>query len=528
MVSGKLQRSDANSIADAALAQFFLTSQNKHHVQKLLEKTLQLALDFKTRERVSHYRPIDELMEEYCVELPKHGTDTNELADLIAQLLDSSINWSSPRFMGFNDAGNSISGLMGAVIEATCQQNLINSDFCARSATFIEICTVRWLRELVGYVNPTGITGVHGIGGVATTGGTSSNMYGLLMARKNAYPDSFARGIPRDARPKVLVAGDITHYSVGAAAGLIGFGTEAIVKVPTTDFAMSPSALREAIRACQGRGEDVVCVVFNVGDSRTLTIDDLPGLLEVTKELVPNCWVHADACNGGQLLFSKRYRHRLAGIDRVDSIALDPHKVFNVPYVLSYFLFKEPAAAQGFWSSSSLIMRDPWALGQLTPNIGSKTWSSLKLFLLLKHLGTEKLAEIVDCRIELARNLRSRLNADRRFRLLTVTSDVNSVPFIYVGAGGPAAPSPSHLYRLNEDIYNRMLREGTWYLHGFPISDDGNCLEQGREQKLFVLRFMTSHPCVGESELEGLVDYLGAIGDAALQSLGRDREGDPK
>src|SRR5581483_12490597 len=100
----------------------------------------------------------------------------------------------------------------------------------------------------------------------------------------------------------------------------------------------------------------------------------------LVKKLAPKCWVHVDACNGGQLLFSNRHRERLKGIAKADSIALDPHKVFNVPYTLSYFLYKDPRQAAGFWTSSTLIMRDPWALGQLTPNIGSKSFASLKLY----------------------------------------------------------------------------------------------------------------------------------------------------
>jgi L-2,4-diaminobutyrate decarboxylase len=493
----------------------YLDAGNAADVEACLQKVLALALEFKTRPEVSRHHSIAHFLKKYVAPLPAEGCSEQELLDTIRGVLAESINWSSEMFMGFNDAGNSVAGLMGALVESTCQQNLINSDFSARAATFVEIATVRWLRELAGYDNPAKLRGVSDLGGVATTGGTCSNMYGLLMARKNFYPDSIRAGIPRAAKPRILVPADITHYSVAGAVGLVGFGTDSILKVPTKDFRMDLNGLEQELRGIAARGEDAVALVVNAGDSRTLTLDDFTAVDALRRRLAPKCWIHVDACNGGQLLFSSKYRGRLRGIETADSIALDPHKVFNVPYTLSYFLFKNPKNADGFWSSSTLIMRDPWALGQLTPNIGSKSWASLKLYLLVKRLGKERLGALIDRRIELSARFRGLLAADERFRLVTGESDVNSVPFVYVGDAEKARADPARLFAVNEAIYARMLQEGSVYVHGFPIKDDGDCLGRGRETKLFVLRFMTGNPAVGESELARLIAELARLGAAA-------------
>lgn len=495
---------------------YFLNSENKAEVEALLARVLRVALDFKVRHQVNHFQGIDELIRKYVVPLPTESVEADQLIESVEEMLRDSINWSSPMFMGFSDAGNSIAGLMGSLIEAMCQQNLINSDFCARAATFVEIATVRWLRELVGYSSRKQLSSVEDVGGVGTTGGTCSNMYGLLMARKNAYPDSFQHGLPVGAKPRILIPADITHYSVPAAVGLLGFGTDAILKIPTDDFAMNLNGLRDSMRRCLDHGEDIVAVVANVGDSRTLTLDDLERLCDVVREQAPATWIHADACNGGQLLFSRKYRQRLRGIELVDSIALDPHKVLNIPYTLSYFLFKDPRLAKGFWSSSTLIMRDLWALGQLTPNIGSKNWSSLKMYLLIRHLGTKNLADIIDRRIDLAERFREILAGHMKFLLLTDSSDVNSVPFIYVGNGPLDA---GYLYRLNEKVYNHMLRDGGFYVHGFPIKDDSDRLRNGQKSMLFVLRFMTANPNVRDDNLLDLVERLTRIGDSVAASM---------
>lgn len=492
---------------------YFLGPENRDTVEDLLFQILRLGLDFKLRRQVNHFKSVDELIRDYVVDLPIEGSTATEVTDWVKEMLHDSINFSSPMFMGFPDAGNSVAGMMGSLTEAMCQQNLINSDFCARAATFIEIATVRWLRQLVGYENPEQMASVEDVGGVATTGGTCSNMYGLLMARKNAYPDAYAQGIPVSAKPRILIPADITHYSVPAAAGLLGFGTDSVVKIPTDRFAMDLGSLRESMNRCLDQGEDIVAVIANIGDSRTLTIDAVKRIVEVVREVSPNTWIHADACNGGQLLFSGRYRHRLEGIELVDSITLDPHKVLNVSYTLSYFLFKEPRWAKGFWSSSTLIMRDLWAMGQLTPNIGSKSWSSLKMYLLIRHLGMKKLNEIVDRRMDVADRVRQLLAANSEFCLVTGSSDVNSVPFLYIGTGGL---SPKQLYRLNEEIYRQMLRDGSFYLHGFPIKDDADCLGNQQKDMLFVLRFMSAHPDVDVADCKAMISRVSLIGRDVL------------
>ena len=168
----------------------FLSQANEKKIEKYLNDVLAMVLKFKNREKVSNFKGYEYFLGKYVGKMPQKEASLDTLKGVVEDLLDESVNFSSKMFMGFPDAGNSVSGIIGGIIESTCQQNLLNSDFCARSATFIEICTVRWCRELIGYQNDHKLTDVKSLGGVATTGGTCSNMYGLLMARKRAYPES--------------------------------------------------------------------------------------------------------------------------------------------------------------------------------------------------------------------------------------------------------------------------------------------------------------------------------------------------
>ena len=498
---------------------FYISSKNSAEVKSHLDKIISLALDFKTREKVSHYLETNQFLEKYINNIPEKGCSIEDLITVVDELLQESVNFSSPMFMGFPDSGNSIAGVMGGIVEASCQQNLINSDFCARSATFIEICTVRWLRELIGYKNCLKPESVLNLGGVATTGGTCSNMYGLLMARKNAYPDFFKTGLPKGAKPRILIASDVTHYSISGAVGLLGFGTDSILKVPTKNFCYDLIALEKTIQDCIKNGENIVCLVINAGDSRTLSIDKIDDIITMVKTLIPNCWVHVDGCHGGQLLFSNKYRNRINGIEKADSISLDPHKVFNLPYTLSYFIFKDPDQLDGFWTSSSLIMRDPWALGQLTPNIGSKSWSAIKFYLLVKHLGKDNLSKIIDNRIDLATKFRRFIKQSQKFYLLTHSSDINSVPFIYIGSKSNLSKGSSFINELNSKIYDEMLKSGEYYLHGFPIKDDCNLFGHGMDKSYFVLRYMCGNPFTEDHHIMKVIDALEEVGDNILKSI---------
>lgn len=498
----------------------FLSQTNEKKIKQYLNDALAIVLKFKNREKVSNFKSCEYFLNKYVEKLPEEEGSLDILKGIVGDLLDESVNFSSKMFMGFPDAGNSIAGIIGGIIESTCQQNLLNSDFSARSATFIEICTVRWCRELIGYQNDQKLTDIKSLGGVATTGGTCSNMYGLLMARKRAYPESFSRGLPKNASPKIFIPSDITHYSVSSSAGMIGLGTESIEKVKTKNFFLDLVSLENQLKKSKKNGDQILSVVLNAGDSRTLTIDPLREAIEIVRSIEPLAWVHVDACHGGQLLFSHKHKERICGIELADSISLDPHKVFNLPYALSYFLFKDPREIEGFWTSSSLITSDPWALGQLTPNIGSKTWSTLKFYLLLKHLGAQQLGNVIDNRIEMANKFRAIVARNPHFKLLTNHSDLNSVPFFYArNSKTDFMQSESFLYALNEKIYKNMLRQGDFYLHGFPIRDDCNILGLGREHRVFVLRYMCGNPTTQEEDLETLMTKLCAVAEETVESF---------
>lgn len=80
-------------------------------------------------------------------------------------------------------------------------------------------------------------------------------------------------------------------------------------------------------------------------------------------------------------------KHKIKGIENFDSVTTDPHKVFNLPYVISALLIRDPKNIRKVMSLSDLIMQEPFSFGQVTPFIGSKSRLSLKLRFFIKNLG---------------------------------------------------------------------------------------------------------------------------------------------
>ena len=149
---------------------------------------------------------------------------------------------------------------------------------------------------------------------------------------------------------------------------------------------MCPHCEGRVKKALEENKGKIMCVVAYVGDSRTMTIENLKEVHRIVKESDPNIWLHADACHGFSLGFSEKLKHKISGIELFDSISTDPHKVLAIPYCVSALLVKNPETFKLISSSSDLIMQEQYAWGQVTPFIGSKSWVSLKIWFLIKNV----------------------------------------------------------------------------------------------------------------------------------------------
>lgn len=364
-----------------------ITLTDREASAELLKQAVDLGLDFKLQSEIFRRRSRpDQLRDLLISELPERPSSIREiLQEFSTTVLPLCKNEISPHFCGFSDTGDDVAALVGGVLALFTQQNLINQSFDSPSATFIEVAVLRWLRGLIGFVNPApgDVSTVWDVGGVVTHGGTMSNTIAMMLAREHKSPGTMEQGVADPPRFSIVVPRGIGHYSVKSALTWIGIGSQ-LIEVDTSGYRYDLRALERALREHADR---VMAVVAYAGDSRTQTVDDLRGVHDVVRSVDDRIWLHADACWGLVCACSDQLRSKIDGITGYDSVTVDPHKVMAVPYSLSALLVRDAASLRAISSYSDLIMQEDFAFGQVTPFVGTKGWLSLKLWMMMRAQG---------------------------------------------------------------------------------------------------------------------------------------------
>lgn len=503
---------------------FFGDHEQKGDLFESLVKALGIGAGFKCQSpvRKSAYKSPDVMT---FSDVPEEGVSFDSLLDTFKEIAGNSTNFSSPNFIGFPDSGNSIAGLSASILVPFLNQNLINQDFCAPEATFIEMESIHWLRKLIGYRIAGSYSSALDAGGCAVHGGVLANTIALLAARERSFPGTMRNGIKYDtSKVKVIAPGAISHYSIRASMAWIGLGETNLIELPVTgDFKLNKKKLETEINRQWDDGNEIMACVAYAGDSRTMSVDSLQYLGEILNNY--GIWFHVDSCHGIQLLFSDKHRSKLQGIEMADSVTVDPHKVCWVPYVNSYVLFKNNSVLKSVATSSDLITKEKWSLGQTTPFIGSKAFNSLKFWSVIKHMGKKRIGEYVDKRMALTDLIKKKV--DLNDSLLRINdSDINSCMFVYI----PKHLRSSRIGYKNLDLFNeinfeikeKIKKDGTYYIHGFPIKMmDSDIFPEGSSVQ--VLRSMNGNPLTGGDEIDEILNEIITIGDSLYESrVGRD------
>ncbi|MGW6237355.1 pyridoxal-dependent decarboxylase [Streptomyces sp. NPDC055094] len=211
----------------------------------------------------------------------------------------------------------------------------------APAATALETLLLQELAGLVGYEPEQAA-------GVLTSGGTESNLMGLMLARDRVLGAASGRqieltgvqgaGTDHAPRPRIL-ASAAAHFSVQRAAALLGLGEDAVLPVPVDHhLRMDTEALADVLDGCAGRGELPVAVVATAGTTDTGAIDPLRACAALAAE--HGAWLHVDAAYGGGALLSDRLAPLLDGLGLADSVSLDWHKLGWQPAAAGVFLVR--------------------------------------------------------------------------------------------------------------------------------------------------------------------------------------------
>lgn len=326
------------------------------------------------------------------------------------------------------------------------------------SATIIEMKLIEWLRTQVGYQA--------GDAGVFTSGGTQSNLMGLMLAR-DAF---FARqghsiqqdGLVGNLRKIKVLCSENAHFSVQKNMALLGLGYQCVTLVKTDEFArMDLNDLREKVAQAQASGDQILAIVATAGTTDAGAIDPLRAIAELAAE--HQIWVHVDAAWGGALLLSEKYRNYLDGIELVDSITLDFHKQFFQTISCGAFLLKEERHYELMrYQAAYLNSEFDEAAG--VPNLVSKSlqttrrFDALKLWMGLEALGQKQYAAIIDHGVTLAQEVAQYVTSEAALELV-MKPQLASVLFSY-RPEQLAGSSDAAIALLNQKIGDALLESG--------------------------------------------------------------------
>src|SRR5262249_59390185 len=186
-------------------------------------------------------------------------------------------------------------------------------------------------------------------GGLFVSGGSMANLTALAAARRAMLDE---RG--DDA---VIYFSDQTHNSVEKALRVLGFAREQIRPLPSDeDFRLPVESLRRAVAEDRAYGKRPFCVIANAGTTNTGAVDPLDQLANLCER--ENLWFHVDGAYGAPACLSERGRKLLAGIERADSLSLDPHKWLFQPFEIGCVLVRDARLLQKTFNTMTGILED--------------------------------------------------------------------------------------------------------------------------------------------------------------------------
>ncbi|WP_313625281.1 aspartate aminotransferase family protein [Kosakonia sp.] len=339
------------------------------------------------------------------------------------------------------------------------------------SATIIEMKLIEWLRAQVGY--PAGDAGVF------TSGGTQSNLMGLMLAR-DAF---FARqghsvqqhGLTGNLSKIKVLCSENAHFSVQKNMALMGLGYQSVTLVKTDAFSrMDVNDLAQKLAEAKANGEQVMAIVATAGTTDAGAIDPLADIAALAAE--QQIWVHVDAAWGGALLLSEKYRHFLNGLELADSVTLDFHKQFFQTISCGAFLLKDARHYQLMRYQAAYLNSD-FDEEQGVPNLVSKSlqttrrFDALKLWMGLEALGKKQYAEIIDNGVTLAQQV-AQFVAEQPQLELVMQPQLASVLFRFRPEKGDTAS----VALLNQRIGDALLASGSANV-GVTEADGVTCLK---------------------------------------------------
>jgi aromatic-L-amino-acid decarboxylase len=385
---------------------------------------------------------------------PERPAPLAEVLDLLFErAVPKSFNAAGPGYLAYIPGGglphSAVADLIAGVVN-----RYVGVFAAAPALAQLEANVLAWFAAMAGY--PAAARGI------LTSGGSLANFTALVTARRERLPEQFLAG--------TLYASDQVHHSVQKAALLAGFPPASVRAIPSDGaFRIRLDLLAERVAADRRAGRLPFLVVANAGSTNTGAVDPLAALADLcTRE---GLWLHVDAAYGGFFLLTERGRRAMAGIERADSIVLDPHKGLFLPYGTGALLVRDGAALRRAHSLAADYMpplssdEELIDFCEISPEL-SRPFRGLRIWLPWKLLGAAPFREALDEKLDLARWAAGELRAMPDVEMLA-EPELSLLAFRLA----PPEPAAERLNRLNRDWLARANARQRVMLTGTLLGD---------------------------------------------------------
>ncbi len=395
-------------------------------------------------------------------------TSADVLDEFRTRLAPYQLNAYHPRTLSYFTPAPLVMSVVGELLAQVTQQG-VDVWHAGPTAAFVEEEVVRWLCDLVGY----GTTSF----GLLTSGGVMANFLAMALARDVHLTrmrgfDGPPRG--RDLEDVRVYTSDQTHFSIGRALDELGFPAQTLVVVPADDlFRLQADPVREAIARDRAAGLTPLAISAVAGSTNTGSVDRLHDLADVAER--EGLWFHVDAAYGAAARFSPRDAARVAGIERADSVTVDPHKWLYQAYDIGGLVVRDGSLLERtfggrrpeyYRGGDAPIAAAEAGDGHDVPGQlnfyklgfeGTRRWRALKLWMSWKHIGTSGFGRLVAANIDRAARLARCCAESEDFEALPAEPELSVVCFRHLPGGAAAARLPAGELDAHQDRLQASL-----------------------------------------------------------------------
>ena len=412
----------------------------------------------------------------YDSPIAEEGIAIEEALTLLQENVDTSgITTTSGRCMGYIPGGGLFPSALGDYLAAVANR-YSGLYYASPGAARMENMLLSWMANMAGYSNKAA--------GNLTSGGSIANLLAIVTAR-----DTFAVSGSKLAR-SVIYLTEHTHHSVDKAIHVAGLNDCVKRKVPVDAFyRMDANALSEAIAADRKAGLTPWLIVASAGTTNTGSVDPLPVVADIAE--TNGLWFHVDGAYGAFFALCPEGKAALAGMNRADSLVMDPHKTLFLPYGTGALLVKDGSKLYASQKQDAAYMQDSVAAelspSDLSPEL-TKHFRGLRVWLPLKLFGVGPFRAALSEKIQLARYFHEKMQLVDGFEVGPYP-DLSVVTYRYL-------PQRGKTDVFNERLTKRIQQDGRIFISSTRIGGK------------FVLRMAISSFRTHLSDIDEALDVL--------------------